>query len=703
LPEETAYCCFGCRFAAASGAADDAGAANRTLGRLGLAIFLSMNVVVFTMALWTQDFYGDQAANGALATTLSGLFRYLALLLALPVLLLLGGPLLENSWINLRRGIFSSDALLVLGVAASYLYSAISVFREDGPVYFEVGCMVLVLVTVGRWLEATGKVRTASAIAALDRLLPDTVRLVGPDAERSVPLADLAIGDFLRVLPGERIPCDGRVRQGPATLEEQVVTGESGPVVKEISDPVYGGSLNLDGSLVIEAMAVARSGALGRIIELVRLAGCSKGRYERLADRLSAGFLPAIVLIALATLAWHTAQQGMAHGILAGLAVLLIACPCALGLATPMAVWAAVGQAARAQVLFRSAETLERLATVRAVRLDKTGTLTTGTAAVADFTVARTADESRILALAWRLAACSTHSYAVAIHQYLEPVMNSILPPLPPAPETVRTLPGRGLVGRFGAFQGPVYLGSSRLMDEQGLLWDAKVKSAATAATKAGQPVTCLGWEGAIQAVFVFRERLRPEAAQAVTRLRTQGLDVAVLTGDGMARGSELADILHVPVKADLLPEHKVDAIAAARQIYGPTAMVGDGINDAPALAASDVGIALGCGTDVSRESATVCLLGNDLTRLPWAIALARQTVRVIKQNLFWAFVYNVAGIGLACSGHLNPVLAAAAMVGSSCLVVVNSLRLGRERNASDSAPGLEVPIAHLRAEGRAP
>jgi len=676
-PAAPAFCCFGCRFAAAvSQSGGEQGAANWMLARLGTAIFLSMNVMVFTMALWSQHFYGDDLGASAWVVSLRGLFRYLSLLFALPVLLLLGSPLLEEGWASLKRGALTTDLLLILGVAASYFYSAISVIRDQGPVYFEVGCTVLVLVTLGRWLEATGKMRTTAAIEALHRLLPDRVRVLRDNCEVSLPRAEIVPGDCLRVLAGERIPCDGRVMARIAAVDEQVVTGESHPLVKEPGDLVYGGSLDLDGELLIEATVAGTGGTLARMVELVRQAGLAKGRFQRLADRATTVFLPLFVAVAVGTLAWHTWNTGFQEGILAGLAVLVIACPCALGLATPMAVWAALGQAARSQVLFRNPDALERLAGVRAVRFDKTGTLTTGHVEVAEFSAATEAERPTVLALAAGLAAASTHGYSIAITRYAEQQKEMALSngfhPL----QEVRALAGRGLVARTENDSRSIYLGSLRFMAEAGLALGQRLGGVAAEANAAGRPIACMGWEDSVRGLFVFRERLRPEAVEAIGTLRKRRLDVAVLTGDSAARSSELSEALGVPVAAGLLPEDKVQAVSEARRLFGPVAMVGDGINDAPALAASDVGIAMGCGTDVSRASAAVCLLGNDLLHLPWTIDLAVRTVRILKQNLFWAFAYNLAGIGFACTGRLNPIVAALAMFLSSFLVVTNSLRL---------------------------
>jgi heavy metal translocating P-type ATPase len=685
------YCCFGCRFAhAVTRARGDEGAANWALTRLGIAIFLSMNVMVFAMALWTQDIYaGDSGADTFTGSSLQGLFRYLCMIFSLPVLLLLGGPLLENAWAGWRHRQFSTDLLLVLGVGASYLYSAISVLRDDGPVYFEVGCMVLILVTLGRWLEATGKLRATTALEALQRLLPTSARVVRDGTEELVPLAAVTPGQVVRVLAGERIPCDGVVERHPATVDEQALTGESAPASKEPGDPVFGGTLNLDGDLAITVTAAAGAGALARMIDLVRRARLSKGRYERLADRVSTWFLPAVVVIALATLVWHGSEYGPDKGVLAGLAVLLIACPCALGLATPLAVWNSLGQAARARVLFQSSEALEALASVRAICIDKTGTLTTGDPAVEQFYLADHERAETVLPIAAGLGASSTHSYSNSIRRHVGQQNASFL-----EHAERRILPGRGVVARVD--QEEFYLGSSRLMEEANLRMEESLLQVTEHARRLGQPFTCVGWAGAVRGLFLFREELRQEVSPTIAQLRALGIQVEILTGDGAPRGARLAQELGLKVQAELLPEDKVKELARMRSLHGPVAMVGDGINDAPALAASDVGIALGCGTDVSRASAAVCLLDSDLLRLPWAIRLARRTVKIIRQNLLWAFVYNVLGIGLACTGRLNPVFAALAMVLSSFLVVTNSLRLGADdsREAKDAAPSAATQLA---------
>jgi heavy metal translocating P-type ATPase len=689
------YCCFGCRFAAAVvQERGEEGTVRWTLTRLGLAIFFTMNVMVFTMALWTLGL-PEAAGTGRMAASYRDVFRYLALLFSLPVLFLLGQPLLEGAVDGLRRGVFSTDLLLASGVFAAFAYSAVSVAMAQGDVYFEVGCVILVMVTLGRWLEATGKLKTSNALDALEKLLPERVRRIRDGVEKQVPLAEIVVGDHIRVLPGERFPADGRLVGDEVSVDQQILTGESRAVVKHAGDAIFGGTLNLDGDVGLDVTATGPEAALMRLVDLVRRARAAKGRYERLADRVSGVFAPIVAVVALATLTVHALSDGLEHGILAALAVTLIACPCSLGLATPLAVWNALGHAARRQILFRSGEVLERLATIRAIRFDKTGTLTTGTPRVSGV-IAEESDPDLVLRRAAGLAEGSTHALSVGIRAFAGPKRDSFT--------AVRVASGRGVVGNDKGSGTLVTLGSPQFMTARGLVPGPALQEAVRQARARGLSITLVGWDGRVRGLFLFDEQLRPSAATTIAWCRAAGYDVAVLTGDHAERGEALAAQLGIPVVADLMPEDKIAAIRQARDQIGPVLMVGDGINDAPALAASDVGVALSCGTDVSRDSAQVCLLGDDLDRLPWCLDLARRTVRVIRGNLFWSFAYNSVGIACAALGWLNPALAAFLMVGSSAFVLVNSLRLGNDGSVTGVAMAcqeearLGVPFGTLEA-----
>ncbi len=683
---EPEYCCFGCRFAASiAGEQGPEVQTNWTMARLALGIFLSMQVMVFTMFLWSWDVY--DVASGEVApsaTILAEVFRYLCLLLTLPVLWALGWPLLDNTWRALRRWVVTTDLLLVLGIGAAFVYSAWSVYQGTGHIYFEITCMVLVFVTLGRWFEATGRIRTSAALDDLERLLPDNVTQVVDGTEQLTPLGSLQSGDVIRVRAGERIGVDGKICRGVASIDAHLLNGESHPVTCESGDTVWGGSLNLDGDLLIEVLACARDGALQRMIDAVHRARHAKGRYERLADRVAVWFTPAMMSVALATFAWHTITADFQAGLLAALSVVLIACPCALGLATPLAVWTSLGAAAQRRVLFRSGEAIEKLASIRSVCLDKTGTLSTSNSTLLESVWGETdLTDDQLRLDAWFAASASTHPLAASLRAALEPVDSVV------ADHTIvwTTYPGRGIVGRDESGKS-MYLGSSRLMRELDLIVPPHLAQLGEDAVASGHSVMWFAVAQRVRALFVFEEALRPSALPAIQACQQLGLHVQILTGDQTPRAQIVARQLHLEVQAELLPNDKLQAVEACRNQWGAVAMVGDGVNDAAALTAADVGIALGCGTDVTRDSADVCLLGNDLNMIPWSFELARRTVRTIRQNLFWAFVYNALGIVLAASGRLNPLWAAAAMVVSSLFVIGNSLRLA-ERSVAVQAPGL--------------
>lgn len=677
------FCCFGCRIAAAIANESGEEGHNRwTLTRLGLAIFFTMNVMVFTLALWSWDVYASDAALATQsASALFELFRFLSLLFASIVVLMLGGSLLENAYENLRQRVVTTDLLIVLGVVAAMLYSVVSLFNGGMHTYFEVACMVLVGVTLGRWMEATGKLKTTNALRSLKKLLPAEARVVEPRSEnylhelheQMLPLETVQVNQLIRVLPGERIAMDGRIRRGQAAIDEQIVTGESLPAIKEPEDDVFAGTLNLDGDLLITVTALAHEGALLRIVDAVAKAATAKGRLQLEADRITSWFVPLVIFLSLVVLAFHWMTSDLGSGLMAALAILLIACPCALGIATPLAIWAAMGRASEVGVLFRHGDAIQQLAGTKAICFDKTGTLTTGNTIVDRFVMDNETPREELLRIALALASSSTHGLSTAIRKYaIEAVDHTAIP----YPDHTETRPGRGIMATLDQHSGPVYLGSLALMEEHGLTQPDSIREGLVEICQHGQPLACIGWAGRVRGVFAFRECLRDETQAALDALRAAGYYVAVLTGDYAARAAALGHALGIDVETELLPEEKLAAIRQIRTKYGAVVMVGDGINDAPALAEANVGIAMGCGADVSRDAADVCLLGNNLEQVGWAIGLAKRTMKTVRQNLFWAFAYNMIGIALAATGWLNPMWATVAMVGSSLFVISNSLRL---------------------------
>jgi heavy metal translocating P-type ATPase len=679
------YCCSGCRLAASITAAGGADAQARwMMTRLGLAVFFSMNVMVFTFLLWSEE--AAAGSGGRAATAFYDLARFACLLFSAPVLLLLGGPLVEGAVADLRRGRLSIDLLLVAGVAAAFCLSAWATWQGAGHVYFEVGCMVLVAVTLGRWLEASGKLQTTAALRELESLLPDRVRRVrragdvaaggkhpsGGSSDRDVPLAEVAVGDVLRILPGEQVPADALIESGRAALDERTVSGESEPVVRGPGEPVKSGTTNLDGELVVAVVAPPGAGTLEQLIAAVTAAVRTSGS-QRAADRVAAWFLPAVLAMAVATCAAHWWRSGPAAGVLAGLAVVVVSCPCALGLATPLALWAALGRCMRRQVLVRDGDALERLAGVMTFGLDKTGTLTSG-CRVERLEILPAVDREQVLAVAAGLTGGSSHATAAAIAAVAaaEGVVAAEV-------HEPRSVAGLGVAGVLATGE-TAALGSPRWIRER--VGSADAWSSTTAAAR------CLLAIGdRVVAAFWTAEEIRPSAAEAIAGLSARRRRGIILSGDQPARVMAVADTLGLAWRAPLLPADKLTVLDELRR-EGSVAMVGDGINDAAALAAADVGIALGCGADVARWSAAICLLDDDLGHLPWLVDLAVRTRRTIRWNLLWAFGYNAACIPLAAAGLVHPALAAAAMVASSLLVVGNSLRLGRdEEPAAEAAP----------------
>lgn len=694
------YCCFGCRFAAdVSSDHGEAGHVRQTLTRLGIAIFFAMNVSMFTMALWSHDIY-EVDPSDTLASSLTELFVWLSFFCSIPVLLLLGVPIAGSAYRALRSGRITTDLLVFAGVVTAFGYSVVSMLAGSSHIYFEVASLVLVLVTLGRWIEANGKLQTNEVLESLERLLPDTSRkldatsedrLQSVHTEEEVPTSTLKPGDRIRILPGERIPADGFVENQAASIDEQMLTGESRPVLKQPGDTVSSGTLNLDADLIVQVSRSMDDGTVARLVRAVREARNSHGYYQRLADRVTTWFVPFVGVVMCLTIILQLQSHSVPDAILAGFAVVLIACPCALGLATSVAVWTALGRAAERGILIRNGEVLERLAHLKAIRFDKTGTLTTGEARVTAVLCPTGEDTTEVLRVAASLARRSSHSFSRAIVAHAR---NTCGDGDFYGISDLRAVAGMGLRG-FLLSGEPVSLGSREFLIERGYEFDPMFEHFVNLHLTYGPATVYVGRNRSLCGVVLLDEALRPEAAQALAECRQLGLDLAVLSGDRPERAAKFAEQLGLTYKAGLLPSQKLAALRVARELCGPVMMVGDGINDAPALAAADVGVALGCGTDVSRDAAGVCLLSNDLSAIPWVCELGRLTRRVILQNLAWAFGYNTIGMVLAAFGLLNPVVAAIVMFVSSMVVLANSRRLKFfDRDHGQRVPATE---AYLR------
>lgn len=595
--------------------------------------------------------------------------------LATPVQFILGARFYVAAWKAVRAGAGNMDLLVAIGTSAGYglsVYQWLSAVPGTAPhLYFEASAVVIALVLLGKYLESRAKRQTASAIRALEALRPDRALRLIDGVEHDVAISALQLGDVVLLKPGERCPVDGEVIEGRSHADEALITGESLPVAKQPGDRVTGGAINGEGRLLIKATALGAETVLARIIRLVEDAQAGKAPIQRLVDKVSQVFVPTVLVIAFCTLAgWLLVGASLEVALINAVAVLVIACPCSLGLATPTAIMAGTGVAARYGILIKDAEALERAHDVDAVVFDKTGTLTSGTPRITNMS-AVLGNEEHLLQLAGALQRGSEHPLAKAVldvcHEWqlrLDPVENS------------HALSGRGIAGTVQGRE--LALGNRRMLDESGLpmgelaesarIWEADGRTLSWLIEQAPEPK--------VIGMFAFGDTLKPGTDQAIRELNARGITSHLLTGDNRGSAQVVAKALGIQdVHAEVLPADKAATVNQLKSNH-VVAMVGDGINDAPALAAADVGIAMGGGTDVAMHAAGITLMRGDPRLVPAALDISRRTYAKIRQNLFWAFVYNLIGIPLAAFGYLNPVLAGAAMALSSVSVVGNALLL---------------------------
>ena len=605
---------------------------------------------------------------------------WLQLALATPVQFWLGARFYRAGYKALKARTGNMDLLVALGTSAAFGLSLYQLLRHGAhapQLYFEAAAVVITLVLLGKWLEARAKRQTTAAIRALNALRPETARVRRGDAEIELPLDQIALGDLAVVRPGERIPVDGEVVSGASHVDESLITGESLPVAKHVGDRVIGGAINAEGALVVRTHAVGAESALARIVRLVESAQAKKAPIQRLVDRVSAVFVPIVIAIALFTvLGWGFTTGDWERAILNAVAVLVIACPCALGLATPAAIMAGTGVAARHGILIKDAEALEVAHAVRAVAFDKTGTLTEGRPQVVAIEPVAASERNALLQLAATLQSGSEHPLAKAT---VEAARAEDLPLA--SPQDLQALPGKGLRARVDGEV--VQLGSTRLMQELGID-TAALAQRADALQQEGRTVSWLArgeTPATLMGLIAFGDTIKPTARAAIAALHARGIKTMLITGDNAGSARAVAAALGIDtVRAEVLPADKARAVDAFKRAHTKVAMVGDGINDAPALAAADVGIAMSSGTDVAMHAAGVTLMRGDPALVDAAIGISRRTYSKIRQNLFWAFVYNLLGIPLAALGFLSPVIAGAAMAFSSVSVVTNALLLRRWR-----------------------
>jgi heavy metal translocating P-type ATPase len=681
-PEGAAFCCTGCFVAHKVAGADDAGPTDGWLPRLLLSAFLSMGVMCFAQFLYGRAWHDEflRPSERSTAEALDGVFRLASLVFSLPVLFLIGAPLFD-AVVRLRRW-FSSDALVLCGVGAAWIVSVWNTLIASGHVYYETATVVLVLVGLGRWLETRARER---ARGELENLLPAAVQpatLVKDGRDREIAPEELAIGDVVRVRPGETVPIDGTIVAGASFVDASALSGEAAPLSRGEGDRVLAGTVLVDGTLLVRAEAVVGARVRDQIERLLAESFESRPSAVRVADRVSAWLLPCVVAIAVGTALARFQSAGIESALLDALSVLLIACPCALGIATPLAFWIGLGVAWRRGILVRGGEAFERLARARRVFFDKTGTLTEGELALAAIVPRGSLPIADALQIAASLEVGSEHPIARSLRGAARARGSR-----PASMEVVgfRRLPGVGVRGEIG-----------------GESWTLR-RPFADDASPTGVPAhlrdlthVMLVRDDHIEADLWFASLLAEGAREAVRGLRERGLEMRGLTGDTAAPARALSAALDIEVVHDLLPQDKVAALAAAGRAR--TVFVGDGLNDTAVLAASDVGIAVAKSSPQSLMVAGVQLLRAGVGDLPGLFDLARQVVSIARQNLVWAFAYNAIGVYLAASGRLTPVVAAVAMVVSSAAVVLNSSRLwrGAEAPRADQEPRrTEVADAH--------
>lgn len=679
------FCCYGCclAFQVAHGEGEESEAA-WLLIRLGIGAFLAMNIMLFSLLLYSGTFEQADAE-------VRQVVHLVLWALATPALLILGWPLFQETWRAAAERCLTAATLISLGAGMAYAYSALAVVMGGAEVYFDTATMLLVLFTLGRYLEAAGRARAMRDLAPM--LAPERqgVTVVDGGAEVCLPAHEVRAGALVLVRPGERIVVDGVVVEGSSHVDEAVITGESRPVAKEPGAAALAGSINHEGALLLRSTGAGSATRWARIARSVRHALAQPSDAQRLADRIAGAFVPAVLVLAGLTVFFWAHRTSFDEALLAGLAVLVVACPCGLGLAGALATTLGIGRLVRRGCLVRGGQVLETLAGVRIVALDKTGTLTSGTTEVTGIETDGTpADE--VLRVAAGLEQSSEHPLARAVvaaarKRGLRPALT----------RSARAVPGCGI---FGHGEGhPVAAGSGKWFTQLGWQVPIGLAQSARSLRRAGSSLSYVGWAGQVRGVLAFGETLEPEARPAIQTLRRLGLRTLLLTGDRADAVADIAAEVGVDAwEAGLSPEGKQASLERWRGRCGPVAMVGDGLNDGPVLAAANVGIAVGSATDLARETADIVLPQGGLRLLPWLIELSAAVRRTILTNLLWAFGYNFIGLGLAVSGHLQPILAALLMAGSSLLVVLNSLRLERFAEPSDDARLADGPASERRA-----
>jgi len=604
--------------------------------------------------------------------------QYFQLVIATPVQFIIGARFYKHAFNALRSGSANMDVLISMGTSAAYFYSMYNVFYQTVPagmmkdLYFEASAIIITLILLGKYLEAVAKGKTSEAIRKLAQLQPRTARVIREGREQDIPIEEVILGDLIIVRPGEKVPVDGKITLGNSSLDESMLTGESLPTDKKAGDNIYGATINKFGTFQFKATRVGKDTALAQIIKMVEDAQGSKAPIQKIADQVAGVFVPVVLGIAVLTfLSWFIGGPGLNKALISSVAVLVIACPCALGLATPTAIMVGTGKGAENGILIKGGEHLEEAYKLNAIVLDKTGTITKGKPEVTDIISLNSLDHNEILRLAASAEKGSEHPLGAAIYEKGKETHENLV-----SPANFSALPGMGIQAVIDSEE--IYIGTRTLMLEKGIEV-ASVEDQISALEDEGKTVMLMGMGHQLVALIAVADTLKEGSREAIADLKAMGLEVYMITGDNRRTAQAIARQVGIDhVLAEVLPKNKAEEVTHLKDQGKIVAMVGDGINDAPALATADIGMAMGTGTDVAMEAADITLMRGDLRTIPQAIRLSRQTIRKIKQNLFWAFIYNIIGIPFAALGLLNPIIAGGAMAFSSVSVVTNSLSLRR-------------------------
>ncbi|WP_297887106.1 cation-translocating P-type ATPase [Sulfurihydrogenibium sp.] len=656
------FCCFGCYLInRTTGLRGEEGTALAFLGKFGFGYFLAMLVMMLSMYIYGSHFVDPNDREMLLFT---GFIKWVILVLSTPVMILLGIPILKNSFSKENLLNFNTDTLIAIGSFSAYFLSVYSVLTGKNAIYFETATMILVLVTFGRYLETSSRVKASNFMKQLMDLTAKKATVVRDGQEVEVPVEEVQVGDLVKIRPGEKVSADGVILEGIGNVDESTLTGEIKPVLKKAKDYLYTGTTVLDGTFIIKVDKPQSQWTLNRFIEIMKQIRNTKAPINRITDRIAFYFLPIVFFLAISSFVYWYIQSGFEKALIVSLSVLLISCPCAFSIGAPLALWLGLGQAMKDGVIIKSAEILEKLSTVKKVFFDKTGTIT---------------ERFMKVSTTWFKNDMAKNIFYSLEKNSEHPLAKSFIKDCQDCKELkVEDFKVHFGFGVSGKVEGKEYiLGSQEFLKQFNVELDEELKKMKEKAIENGEIITFLSDKSQVLGFVSFTQSIRPEAKVAIDALKSINIEVGILTGDSQYFANVLKKELEIDdVRANLLPEDKLKAIQEEKSKGKVVAMVGDGINDAPALTAADIGIAMGCGTDLTRESASISLISDDLRKIPLIIILSRKVKRVIYTNIFWAFIYNIIGMGLAITGQLNPIFAALAMVLSSVFVIGNSLRV---------------------------